>query len=146
VPSFALVREAAQSLEGETLRIEWRGTDDAQERALVEGDAARLRAVVTSLIAALAREVIDGRGLVIDRRIGAFEGRGMALVVVADHARARELAEVDVTALGPFDEMRGGSGLALPIARRVIEAHGGRIWSPRAESRQPAIAVGLPLK
>ena len=33
---------------------------------------------------------------------------------------------------GPFDDKRGGLGLALPLARRVIEGHGGRIWSPAA--------------
>jgi hypothetical protein len=31
---------------------------------------------------------------------------------------------------GPFDEDRGGVGLALPLARRVIEGHGGRLWAP----------------
>jgi signal transduction histidine kinase len=29
-----------------------------------------------------------------------------------------------------FDEKRGGMGLALPLARRVIEGHGGRIAAP----------------
>jgi signal transduction histidine kinase len=43
----------------------------------------------------------------------------------------------------PFDEQRGGLGLALPIARRVIERHRGRIWSP-AGGRAAAI-VSLPL-
>ena len=31
---------------------------------------------------------------------------------------------------GPFDEKRGGLGLALPLARRVIEGHGGRMQRP----------------
>jgi signal transduction histidine kinase len=68
------------------------------------------------------------------------------VVVIADHARARELAGGDVSTLEPFDDLRGGSGLALPIARRVIEAHGGRMWSPPGESRTPAAAVAIPLK
>ena len=47
---------------------------------------------------------------------------------------------------GPFDDRRGGLGLALPLARRVIERHGGRLWAPADEAlgRGSAI-VSLPL-
>ena len=38
----------------------------------------------------------------------------------------------------PFDEKRGGLGLALPIARRVIERHGGRVWSPAPTGQSTA--------
>jgi signal transduction histidine kinase len=143
---FALVREAAQSLKGEALSIEWRGADEAREQAPIEGDASRLRTAVASLIAALAREVIDGSGLVIERRIGTLERRRAAVILIADHQRARELADVDTLTLGPFDELRGGNGLALPIARQVIEAHGGRLWSPSGDPRTPAVVLAVPLK
>jgi signal transduction histidine kinase len=47
----------------------------------------------------------------------------------------------------PLDEMRGGLGLALPFARRVIERHGGRVWSPAPDSGRSAAAaiISLPL-
>ena len=43
-----------------------------------------------------------------------------------------------------FDEWRGGMGLALPVARRVIEALGGAIWSVGDRPRTGA-ALRLPL-
>jgi signal transduction histidine kinase len=47
-------------------------------------------------------------------------------------------------ALGPFDEWRGGVGLSLAVARRVIEGHGGQIWSPVADAKAGAV-LALPL-
>ena len=50
-----------------------------------------------------------------------------------------------------FDDQRGGLGLALPIARRVIERHGGRIWAPAqvegtdARAARSTNVISLPL-
>ena len=55
-----------------------------------------------------------------------------------------------------FDEWRGGVGLILPVARRIIEAHGGRIWGAPggrkagariqlASSQSRSFQSGLPL-
>jgi hypothetical protein len=43
----------------------------------------------------------------------------------------------------PLNQIRGGLGLALPIAARVVARHGGSVWSPHIP--QPAIAVALPI-
>ena len=43
-----------------------------------------------------------------------------------------------------FDEWRGGLGMALPVARRVVEALGGAIWSADDRPRTGA-ALRLPL-
>jgi signal transduction histidine kinase len=45
--------------------------------------------------------------------------------------------------LTTFDEWRGGSGLSLAVARRIINAHGGQIWSPGDDVRAAAV-IALP--
>ncbi len=45
----------------------------------------------------------------------------------------------------PFDaERMGGLGFALPLARAIIEASGGRVWSSAAGGRVTGIGVHLP--
>ncbi len=50
-----------------------------------------------------------------------------------------------------FDDQRGGLGLALPIARRVIERHGGRVWTPAqsdgadSHAARSTIVISLPI-
>ncbi|HKC55184.1 MAG TPA: hypothetical protein VKC35_03635, partial [Vicinamibacterales bacterium] len=46
----------------------------------------------------------------------------------------------------PFDEWRGGLGLALPVARRVIEALGGALWSAPGDRPRAGSALRLPLR
>ena len=49
----------------------------------------------------------------------------------------------------PFDDKRGGHGLSLPIARRVIERHGGTVWSPPGDKgelgNRAAAVIELPI-
>jgi two-component system sensor histidine kinase KdpD len=45
----------------------------------------------------------------------------------------------------PYDSRRGGVGLGLPIARRLVEAQGGRIWIEAGRAgRGGAVVVVLP--
>ena len=70
------------------------------------------------------------------------------LVIVAEHLRKGYGERLLIDDLnfrlppGAFDEKRGGLGLALPLARRVIEGHGGRIWSPAANGDDDQMARG----
>ncbi len=112
--------------------------------AQVAGDPARLKAAFTSLINALRREMVTSDELCVRERLSQADGRRSTRIAFADASRIDALAEADHSALAEFDEWRGGCGLSLAIARRVIEAHGGGLWSPAADSKAGAVAV-LPL-
>jgi two-component system sensor histidine kinase KdpD len=44
----------------------------------------------------------------------------------------------------PVDSRRGGAGLGLPIARRLVEAQGGQIWIESAKTRGTTVVIVLP--
>jgi signal transduction histidine kinase len=126
---------------------------DDRSGAAMNGDATRLRTAFDAIFRAILREKAGPATVVADRRRAAIDGRAHTIVVVADAESVQEAYERPA---GPFDEKRGGLGLALPLARRVVEGHGGRIWSPApapgssdnagdALSRSSAI-VALPLE
>jgi signal transduction histidine kinase len=95
--------------------------------ARVTADRRRVGAALQALLRAVLRE--QGMPVVIqaDRRLVREETGTAAVVVIA-----RE-ADVERALHSPpqrFDQRRGGMGLSLPIAKRVIERARGRLWSP----------------
>jgi signal transduction histidine kinase len=128
---FTLVGEVAanvQEAKDRDVHLEVRGNDAG---ALLSGDATRLRSAFDAIFRAILREKPGPTTVIAERRIETRDGRPTAVVVVAEAASVQTAYE---RTPGPFDEKRGGLGLALPLARRVIEGHGGRIWSPAAAS------------
>jgi signal transduction histidine kinase len=92
--------------------------------APLEADPVRLTQALSSIVKSLRRELIgDDPLLVRQRRTPAgYE------VQIGDAETIAALDAEDAGARELFDEWRGGSGLILPVARRIIEAHAGRIW------------------
>jgi signal transduction histidine kinase len=128
---FGLVREAAVHARDESdskVTVELRGRSAG---AKLKGDAVRLHAAFSALVRAVLREQADEAVVVVECRLRRVGKRRSAVVIVS----ARDdLARTAAAAKAPFDDMRGGLGLALPIARRVIERHGGRVSSPPSEN------------
>jgi signal transduction histidine kinase len=124
---FTLVGDVAEHVHearDREVRLEVRGDADG---ASLMGDAVRLRNAVEAIARAILREKAGPCTVVADRRRVTRDGQGEALVVIAEDRDVQAAYDSDP---GMFDEKRGGLGLALPLARRVIEGHGGRVWSP----------------
>jgi signal transduction histidine kinase len=141
-----LVSLARQALDAFTLVDEVAGlVHEAKDRevnltvrgpstgATMSGDAARLRQAFDAIFRAILREKPGHSTVVVERRIETADGRRSAIFIVADQASVQVAYDRKP---GPFDEKRGGMGLALPLARRVIEGHGGRIWAPAADAEE----------
>lgn len=145
VDLVALVDEAAaQVTEGRDRHVTITRVSDAPS-LVVAGDRTRLLAAVSAVLVAVLREQ-GGPGEVTVRTCQHSDGaRPMAALAVGPGDTARFVLTSD----GPdarLNEGRGGLGLALPIARRVIERLEGRIWSSAAERTLGAVAVVVPVK
>jgi signal transduction histidine kinase len=124
---FSLIHEVATSVheaEDRDVHFEVRG---ARTGAPIVGDAARLKTAFHSLFRAVLREQPAACTVIADMRLDSRDGITSAVIVVAE-AGAVHVAYGSTSE--PFDEKRGGLGLILPIARRVIEGHGGQILAP----------------
>lgn len=107
--------------------------------ATLHGDAVRLRAAFSSILNALRRELVTADRLMVRLRTITDGDGAAALIAIGEPARVDHISTLLPADLATFDEWRGGNGLALPTARRVIESHGGRIWSPTDDSKAGAL-------
>jgi len=111
--------------------------------ANVHGDPIRLAQAFGAIFAALRREFVSADRLIVREHEG-DAGNG---------ARSIELRIGDedaVTALETdserpvFDEWRGGVGLTLLVARRILERHGGQLWGAPG-GRKSGARIQIPL-
>jgi K+-sensing histidine kinase KdpD len=100
-------------------------------------DAPRLANAFTALIAGLRREVVlSDRLLVRERRTGTgFEIR------IGDEETLALLDGVSIDDLPVFNEWRGGVGMSLAVARRILNAHGGHVAAPPDGRKTGALVV-----
>lgn len=139
VDLFSLAREVAEGVRESDdcgVILEVRG---AASGADVAGDGDRLKQALHAVFSAILRETVGPATVVADRRVVGSTPGSSAVLVIAEAARVQEAYEQP---RGDFDEKRGGMGLALPLARRIIEAHGGQIWSPGVAGAQDSQEIG----
>ena len=139
---FTLVADVASGVHESDDRgvlFEVRGQPDGGQ---MRGDSTRMQRAFSAIFRAILREMPPGTTVVADRRLESAGATRSAVVVVATESNVQSSYSA---APVPLDEMRGGLGLALPFARRVIERHGGRVWSPAGDRRPAAAIVSLPL-
>jgi len=139
---FTLVADVASGVheaDDRGVHFEVRGQPDG---AQMRGDQARMQRAFSAIFRAILREMPADTTVVADRRLETAGPTRAAVVVVATEPNVQSSYGAEPA---PLDEMRGGLGLALPFARRVIERHGGRVWSPAGTGRPGAAIVSLPL-
>src|SRR5688572_16584427 len=139
-----LISELASGMhEGEDrgIRLETRGID---RPVMVAGDRTRLGAALRALMHAALRERADAGVIVVECSTSSDNNGTWAVVAIGPEPDVRALASLS-TSTPPFDEWRGGLGMALPVGRRVIEAHGGALWSAPGDLPRAGSAFRLPL-
>lgn len=140
----ALVVELASSMhEGEDrgVRLEARTTHPVP----VAGDRTRLAAGLTALMHAALRERGEPGVIVVECSTLPDTNQTWAIVTIGDETVTPSLAGAARATPPAFDEWRGGLGLALPVGRRVIEAHGGALWSAPGSNPRAGSGLRLPL-
>jgi signal transduction histidine kinase len=110
---------------------------------IVSGDRARVKTAVNTLMRAAVRERGEPGIIVADCSAADFEGTRWAVLAIGEASLIASLRQCRPTT-NEFNEWYGGLGLALPVARRVIEAHGGALWS--STDAGAASALRLPLR
>lgn len=141
----ALLAELASGMhEGEDrgVHLELRGVDSP---LIVAGDRARLQAAFTALLRSALRERGEPGVVVAQTVVRTDSTSSRVIIAVGDPSIVSSLIDM-ADAPPPFEEWRGGLGMALPIARRVIEAHGGTVWSGAGAQSRAAAALQLPLR
>jgi light-regulated signal transduction histidine kinase (bacteriophytochrome) len=103
--------------------------------AKISADAARLKAAFVSVIHGVRRELADAELLVrINRRT--WNGSSSVWIAVATGDQIERLEANEPATLATYRVWNGGTGLALPVARRVITNHHGWVWSAPHEERE----------
>jgi two-component system sensor histidine kinase BaeS len=141
----ALVVELASGMhEGDNLgiRLDVRGAD---QPVMVTGDRTRLTATLKALMHAAVRERGDPGAIVVECTTVKDTNTAWAVIAVGDEPTVRSLVDAARGAPPKFDDWRGGLGLALPVGRRVVEAHGGTIWSAPGDAPRAGSALRLPM-
>jgi two-component system cell cycle sensor histidine kinase PleC len=113
----------------------------------LRGDAQKLRQVFTNVAANALKFTSRGGSIVIDAQKTADGG---ATVIIRDTGVGMTSEELNV-ALTPFGQVDGGrsrshegAGLGLPIAKSLVELHGGHFFISSAKNVGTEVQITLP--
>ena len=103
--------------------------EDHSSGARVHADPVRLRTAVAALLVIVRRELITSSEMYVRLRRIAGSGQPALRLTIAGSDRIEEVDRAEPDSLLPFDEFRGGVGFTLPVARHILQAHRGQVWS-----------------
>ena len=135
-----VAREARATVMGRPIELKVSGA----EHAYAWADPRRLRQVLTNLVSNALKATAEG--LV---SIQVSRGAGMVSVSVSDSGRGIEPAVLQsifqpYRQAGDAAARRGGAGLGLAIARRLVELHGGSITATSEVGQGSSFTVTFP--
>jgi K+-sensing histidine kinase KdpD len=105
--------------------------------AAFQADVTRLTNAFTSLIAGLRREVVLTDRLIVreQRTSDGFE------ICIGDEETLALFDGTSIAELPVFNEWRGGLGMSLAVARRILNGHGGQLAAPPDERKTGAVVL-----
>jgi signal transduction histidine kinase len=109
--------------------------------ARVTGDPTRLRAAFTAVITALRRELVTSPQLAVRVRRENHASQPAIWITIAGDEHIEAVDRASSKELGTFNEWRGGCGLSLAVARRIVAAHDGQLWSPEEDPKAGAVLM-----
>jgi two-component system cell cycle sensor histidine kinase PleC len=146
-PAAELLREGAREAEQKLPREVTLDADPAAGLPQMFCDRARTAQAIGTFTSLVGNFIRRGR-ISLSARGGDAPGIGPALQIVIEPSAAIPPAEA-ARALEPFEPWPGdGLGLALPLARRIVELQGGRAEvtaDPNAEGQRSAFVLLLPV-
>jgi signal transduction histidine kinase len=124
--------------------------DDSDKDVEIYADSTRIRQVMINLVNNAIKFTANGK---ISLRVFRMDGsrirvcvKDTGLGIPPDHLEAifQEFTQVDSSST----RKAGGTGLGLPISRRLIEMHGGRLWaeSTGIEGEGSSFYIELPIE
>jgi signal transduction histidine kinase len=114
---------------------------DAEDGPItITADATRLKTALASVCMALRREVVTSDRLIV--KLVRKDSHALLAITVPEHVD--DLCAARPSDLTIFDEWRGGSGLTLAIARRIIGQHAGSLYGDPNDGKASAV-VRLPI-
>jgi len=99
-------------------------------QAPLRADSVKLGQALGAIVAALRRELVASDHLIVRAQRTAAPGGSSYEILIGDDAAVVALTAEEVTDGAMFDEWRGGVGLSLMNARRILNAHGGTVHGP----------------
>jgi signal transduction histidine kinase len=143
VPVFSLCDEAIESNADTTKPSPIFTCADADRTALVDGDAGSLKRAFGALFAATARE--HGTDPLQCYGFVSGDSAGRNAVIAFGPVGLEAKRDDIVKSRTAFDRWRGGTGLSLPIACRIIESHGGGVWTTGSADARATCVSTLPV-
>jgi K+-sensing histidine kinase KdpD len=141
VPLFAISDEVVSEAiaNGEAVSFE---CAEAERSVRIRGEAARIKRSLAALLAFTVRE--HGK---LPVRVVGFTDRsgpdGSAVLFFSGRDGGITPTAVLESQSSELDRWRGGMGLLVPLACRIVEVHGGRVWSVPATPLACALKIPL---